>query len=412
MKNEEKAYVYLSFQGDNLLVGMAYNSFVAGKETPSFSFDESYFHWPFAAAFFLDPDLSFFPGRQFLTSSKETFGFLSDSSPDRWGRLLLQRQEIALAKKEGRRPRTLDAFDYLLGVNDEARMGALRFKKEPNGPFLALPSHDSIPPMTSLRELESISRAFESNETISDERLRRLVVPGSSLGGARPKASVKAPDGSLWLAKFPSRQDSYPVASFEMVAHDLASLCGIRVAEARLGSFSRFGKTFLSKRFDRLGEERIPFASALALTGKTDGKEAGYLDLASLLKAKGSRPKEDLRELFRRLLFNIAIANTDDHLRNHGFLLEKNGWRLAPAFDMNPNPDKNYLTLSVDGVSHELDFAAALAVAPVFGYQPGEAKELKGAIVKTIADNYGKLAKRYGIRDEDASRMSLFFHLD
>lgn len=412
MKGERKAYVFLSGQEQqDLLLGTLFESPLGAVEVYSFAFDESYLKLPLARSFFLDPDLAFFPGRQFFSSNKAIFGFLSDSAPDRWGRQLLRKQEEVLARKENRKPNALSEFDYLLGVNDFSRMGALRFKKEEAGPYLSTETLSEIPPMTSLRELEDVARILEENKPLTDDRLRQLMAPGSSLGGARPKASVKAPDGSLWIAKFPSKNDAYDVAAFEMVAHDLASRCGIRVSPARLDHFSRYGNTFLTKRFDRQGQKRIPFSSALSLLGKKDGEEASYLDLVSFIESKGANPKTDLQELFRRLAFNIAIANTDDHLRNHGFLFQKPGWELSPAYDLNPNPQKSGLTLNIDGIHHDLDFEFAIEVSANFGLEKEEARQIILSIQKTIQQAYYPLTSKYGIEKTLAKEMAAYFSL-
>jgi serine/threonine-protein kinase HipA len=410
MNTERKAYLYFATpDGFNLPLGVLFASMIDGKEIHSFQYDASALKEPFFQSFLLDPDLSVYPERQFLAPDKETFGFLSDSSPDRWGRLLLQRQENDLARKEQRRPRALSEFDYLVGVNDASRMGCLRIKLDQQGPFVSSSSF-ATPPMTSLRELEDIARAIEENKPIEDKKLQMLLSPGSSLGGARPKSSVLSPEQELWIAKFPSKNDSYDVASFEMVAHDLASLCGLKVPEARWARFSSYGHTFLSKRFDRQGTKRLPFSSALALLGKKDGEEASYLDLVSLILTLGGNPLADLKELYRRLIFNIVIVNTDDHLRNHGFLCEGKNWVLSPAYDLNPNPNKDQLTLSLDGVSHDLDLNRALKEAPRFHLQAGEAEGITFQIQETIKKNYFSLCQHYEIAREDAEKMAAYFH--
>jgi serine/threonine-protein kinase HipA len=411
--NEEKlAYVFFSDSEDrDIFVGTITSSFLNGKEIHSFSFDDSYLRSAKNRSFFIDPDLSFYSGRQFVSTGKTTFGFLSDSSPDRWGRLLLQRQETALAKDESRRPKILTEFDYLLGVNDFSRNGALRFKRSLDGPFEAPSNHHDIPPMTSLRELEEASRLIDENKPLDEKRLQLLMAPGSSLGGARPKASVVAPDGSLWIAKFPSKNDRYDVGSFEMVAHDLAKLCSINVAEARLGSFSQYGKTYLSKRFDRKGSHRIPFASAMALLGKTDGENASYLDLVSFITSQGDSPLEDLHELYRRLIFNVVIANTDDHLRNHGFLFSGEGWRLSPAYDLNPSIDKNQLVLSIDEISHDLDLNLVRSLAPKFAIDSNLAQTIIYSIQTAIKNNYYSLTEKYEIPDEISKEIYSYFQI-
>ena len=264
----------------------------------------------------LDPDIFFYSGRQF--PSKNEFGIFADSCPDRWGRALINRRERIQADREKRKPRELHTSDYLLGVYDETRMGALRFKTDKDGEFLSNDSDVAAPPWTTLRTLEEASRNYEIDEDfLNDKWLKQLIKPGSSLGGARPKANVEAPDGSLWIAKFPSKNDEYNIGAWEKVTHDLAKLCGLNVPESKLETFSKLGSTFLVKRFDRDGKKRIHFSSAMTMLGKTDGASAddgsSYLDIVSFLKSYGANPKQDIIELWKRIVFNMAVNNTDDH---------------------------------------------------------------------------------------------------
>lgn len=335
MADFEKIYVYENWRG--LIpnkIGTLYMDGGRGKEVISFEYEEEWLANE-ERNFVFDPDLSMFRGRQYTPLDKSMFGVFADSCPDRWGRLLMKRREAILAKKEERKPKRLTDMDFLLGVYDETRMGALRFAVFEGGPFLANDKDLATPPWTTLRKLESASLAFEKNDDGMEEKwLRQLLAPGSSLGGARPKASVAAPDGSLWIAKFPSKNDDVNIGAWEMVVHDLATLCGLHVPEAKLECFSKNGSTFLTKRFDRKGKNRIHFASAMTLLGKTDGASAAdgssYLDIASFIRKYGAAPKKDLQELWRRIVFNMAVSNTDDHLRNHGFLLSDEGWLLSP----------------------------------------------------------------------------------
>lgn len=251
-------------------------------------------------------------------------------------------------------------------------MGAIRFKTEENGEFLSDDKEMAAPPWATLRTLEEASRQFEKEENILEEKwLNQLLKPGSSLGGARPKASVQAPDGELWIAKFPSRKDEYDIGAWEKVAHDLANICGLNVPESRFEIFSKLGGTFLVKRFDRAGKRRIHFASAMTMLGKEDGACAedgsGYLDIASFLKANSAMPEVDLRELWRRIVFNMAISNTDDHLRNHGFLLTQKGWRLSPLYDVNPVPYGDMLALNVDEINNDISLNLRLKQLHIMG---------------------------------------------
>ncbi|MCI8375252.1 MAG: HipA domain-containing protein [Lachnospiraceae bacterium] len=366
--------------------------------------------------FVFDPDLSFYRGRQYTPLDKTMFGVFADSCPDRWGRLLMKRHEAILAKKEERKPRRLTDLDFLLGVYDKTRMGALRFSLSESGPFVSDDKDLATPPWTTLRKLESASLAFEKNEDGMEEKwLKQLLAPGSSLGGARPKASVSAPDGSLWIAKFPSKNDDVNIGAWEMVAHDLAVLCGLDVPEARLESFSKIGSTFLVKRFDREGSRRIHFASAMTLLGKNDGANAAdgssYLELASLIRKYGDTPKKDLQELWRRIVFNMAVSNTDDHLRNHGFILSKEGWRLSPAYDVNPNADGDVLSLNVDTNNNLIDFDLALSVAKLYEMPQKQALEDLNEIRNTVEASWRKLAQNYGINRSEIESMSPAFDM-
>ncbi len=365
--------VYSDFHPDSAprLMGELRIQMVRRKEVFAFEFDSAWLRSNEARI--LDPDLQLYAGPQYSDGDKNTFGLFLDSSPDRWGRQLMRRREAIRSRKEGRPPLPLQESDYLLGVFDETRMGAIRFKFPADGDFVNNDRAMAAPPWTGLRELESACRNYEDESQSDDERekwLAMLIAPGSSLGGARPKANVLDPAGSLWIAKFPSRADSADTGAWEMVVHQLARQTGLRLPECRLEKFSRNGSTFLTRRFDRDGRRRIHFASAMTLLGKTDGTDyrdgASYLDLAEFIMQYGAQPDVDLRELWQRIVFNIAVKNTDDHLRNHGFLLTPHGWTLSPAYDINPNPDGVGLSLNISENDNTLDFSLAQEVAPLF----------------------------------------------
>ena len=286
-------------------------------------------------------------------------GILADTAPDRWGRTLFDRREVAFAREEGRRPRTLHDWDYLLGVSDVTRMGALRLAAPPGDETFLDDREQSVPPMVRLRELEHASRMLEASpsspsspSSLRDESafLALLLAPGSSLGGARPKASFVAEDESLWIAKFPSRADIREIGAWEYLLTELAARAGIRVPERRLLRLGGEGRTFAARRFDRSGKDRRLYASAMTLIGKNDGEEASYLEIAMAIADHGAPTTigQDLEQLFRRVVFNVLMANRDDHLRNHGFLRNPQGWRLAPAFDLNPTPEKAEHSLAID----------------------------------------------------------------
>lgn len=396
-----QVYVYEEFSsGLPKLMGILYSDVLRGREHISFEFDRDWLKQT-KMKFYIDPDLGLFSGRQY-PDGKDMFGLFADASPDRWGRTLMDRRERFTADREERKPRKLNDSDYLLGVYDETRMGALRFRKDPDGAFVSDDREMAVPPWIALRTLEEASRNFENEETTMQEKwLNQLIRPGSSLGGARPKATVRSPEGSLWIAKFPSRKDDYNVGAWEKTAYDLAGLCGLNVSEARLEKFSKYGSTFLVRRFDRDGTKRIHFASAMTMLGRTDGMSAsdgaGYLDIASFLKSYGARPKEDLAELWKRIVFNMAISNTDDHLRNHGFLLTKEGWRLAPLYDINPVPYGDTLSLMVDETGNEISISTAVSAAVHYGVARKDAEMIAGEICRTVGGQWEKAAAANGL---------------
>lgn len=396
-------------------MGILYVDYAKGKENFSFEYDEGWLTSN-KSALVIDPDLSMYNGRQFLPFGKKLFGIFSDSCPDRWGRVLMKRREVINARREGVKPRELQESDFLLGVYDEARIGALRFKIDENGSFISSDKDMATPPWTSLRSLEEASRAFEKDENALDEKwLKQLIGPGSSLGGARPKATIQDIDGSLWIAKFPSKHDEINSGAWEMVAHDLAVLCNLDVPEARLEHFSNLGSTFLVKRFDRQGERRIHFSSAMTMLGKVDGASSedgsGYLDIASFIKANGENPKNDLLELWKRIVFNMAISNTDDHLRNHGFLLSKSGWKLSPMYDTNPVPYGDTLSLNVSETDNSISIDLALESAKYYELSNDEAIEISNSILSTVKENWEELANKYGINRNEIEYMRPAFYV-
>lgn len=335
--NQKTIFVYDDFSTDQpVLMGSLYVNVIKGGESYSFEYDKGWLKKT-GLTLTLDPELMPYSGRQY-PNGKNIFGLFADASPDRWGRMLMNKRERILAEKEGRKPSKLYDSDYLLGVYDETRMGGIRFKVNPEGPFLSDDKETAAPPWATLRTLEEASRNFENDETgLTEKWLNQLIKPGSSLGGARPKATVVDTKDQLWIAKFPSKNDENDTGAWEIVAHDLAALCGLNVPEAKLEKFSPLRSTFLIKRFDRLGSKRVHFASAMTLLGKKDGASAAdgssYLDIAAFIKSYGAQPKKDLIELWKRIVFNMAVTNTDDHLRNHAFILTDKGWILSPLYD-------------------------------------------------------------------------------
>jgi serine/threonine-protein kinase HipA len=367
-------------------MGTLHRQRARGAEIYSFEFDAEWLTRGDALA--LDPDLLLAPGRAYPPANRTQFGVFMDSAPDRWGRTLMQRREAMLASKEERPTRGLTEWDYLLGVHDYSRLGALRFRADAHSPFLDNSSVNAAPPLTSLRELQGAARELEEDRANDDPHLRQvleqLLAPGSSLGGSRPKASVVDEQGHLCIAKFPSRQDEWDVGAWEAVAHRLAAKAGIRVPPTRTLQFTADGHTFLSRRFDRTDSGgRLAFVSAMTLLQRTDGdRDASYLELVDLLQSRGAQTQADCEELFRRVVFSICISNTDDHLRNHGFFVESAGLVLSPAFDVNPNPHKGHLSLAIDEADTSLNLDTARAAGPLYGLKKNRVVE----VVREVRD--------------------------
>lgn len=410
-------YVYVDWDGMDspILMGMLHADIVRGKEVFSFDTDEEWLqHGQFRI---LDPDLGKFSGPQYLRDEKPNFGLFLDSSPDRWGRMLMRRREAILARQEGRKPRTLYETDYLLGVYDPNRMGALRFKLNPKGEFMDWNKSLSTPPWASIRDLEYASIQLERDDISDDPEyakwLGMLIAPGSSLGGARPKANILDESGRLWIAKFPSSNDAADVGAWEAVACELARMSGIQVAESKAQRFSGKQHTFLTRRFDRTNTgKRIHFSSAMTMLGLLDGADAAegvsYLSLVEFLMTNGSEVDRNLEELWRRIVFNISISNCDDHLRNHGFILTQHGWMLSPAYDMNPDPLGTGLKLNISEDDNSLDFDLAMSVAPYFRLSDKKAVEIIDKVRKSVAD-WRKVATSYGIPRADQEQMETAF---
>ncbi len=408
MNKEKEIYVFADFLDyNNEPVGTIYVSEGRGKEMYSFEYEDE---WLRKSKQYLDPDLQLYAGRQYVRDNKKIFGAFADSCPDRWGRLLMRRREEIRAKSADERPKKLLESDFLIGVYDESRMGGLRFKNSRDGDFISNDKEYATPPWTSLRELEQASISFENDEdSLNEKWIRQLIAPGSSLGGARPKASVIAPDGSLWIAKFPSKHDNCDSGAWEMVAHELAKKCGISVPEARLEKFSKLGSTFLVKRFDRNGSRRVHFTSAMTMLGKVDGDNrtdgSSYLEIVSFIKAMGAAPKADLEELWKRIVFSMAVSNTDDHFRNHGFLLTRNGWVLSPMYDVNPDMYGEYLSLNVDNNDSVIDFELAKDASVYYGLSKKQAEQIIMEIRDVVDKNWVLLAKEYGVSRGEIERM-------
>ena len=400
--------------GQTALMGELHSQQSGAGEIFSFEYDKHWLVRPEVFAF--DPDLALSAGHQYPAPDRTNFGIFLDSSPDRWGRVLMQRRENSRARLEKRRARTLTEWDFLLGVHDETRLGALRFRVPPDGPFIDGDDQFAAPPIASLRELQAASLQFEEhmNEEEHPEYekwLTQLFAPGTSLGGARPKASVRDETGVLCIAKFPSSQDTRDVGAWELVAHRLASKAGIVVPDARsLRLQGDPNTTFLVKRFDRNAQGgRLAFVSAMTLTQHKDGDAgASYLELVDLLQSRGSNRDADCEQLFRRVVFNIMIHNTDDHLRNHGFFIGVLGVRLSPAYDMNPSVDRTELSLAINEVDTECDLSIAMDAHKDYGLSAQRAEDVRRE-VKMAAATWREEANRLHISKAEQDGMAAAF---
>ena len=414
MKNERHIFVYAGWLAVPELIGTIFDEMNArGNKTLSFEYQNSWLSNH--SDILLDPDLYPYIGRQYLPSGKTNFGFLSDASPNRWGRALMKRREMIAANEEKRNIRNLSDVDYLIGVHDVGRVGALRFKTEPEGEFLSNDRSMAAPPWIQLRGLQNAALMLEtSNNMLEKKWILQLLAPGSSLGGARPKATVQDEKGNLWIAKFPSKHDNINVGAWEKVVHDLAKECGLDVPESKLENFSEAGSAFLVKRFDREenGKKRIHFSSAMTMLGKTDGEEeSSYLDILAVIKQLGSRPKTDMRELWSRIAFNVLVSNTDDHLRNHGFLLEKKAWKLSPLYDVNPTVFRQNLSLNITENDSRKDIDLVMKTAKFYEVDNAEAKEIIDKLETIIQDKWKWNADKYKIpKSEQKIMESAFYH--
>jgi len=411
--------VYADWVGlsEPTLMGVLLATPARGKEVFSFEYQPDWLRRQDARV--LDPSLQLFHGAQYPPRDQENFSMFLDSSPDRWGRFLMNRREALMARIDGRKERKLLESDYLLGVYDGHRIGGLRFRTNPKSPFLDNNQAIASPPWASLRELEQASLAIEKpgNENNTDylKWLKMLIAPGRSLGGARPKASVVDEKNHLWIAKFSSSNDEQDVGAWEMVAYKLARRAQITMAEAKLCKFGRRHHTFLSKRFDKTAsDQRIHFASAMTLLGHTDGDNAkngaSYLELVQFIQQHGATPTQDLEQLWRRIVFSICVSNVDDHLRNHGFLLTKTGWVLSPAFDINPVAHGEGLTLNISETDNSQNLELVKEVAEDFYVTSGRAIDIIAEVV-TAVRHWQKEAKTIGLSMHEQNLMAKAFRV-
>lgn len=414
MSTKTDIYVYAHWKGfqEPKLIGILSAQQAKGKKAFSFEYDKDWLKSE--QKFMLDPDIQLYGGPQY-PNQKENFGIFLDSMPDTWGRTLMKRRAAQWAKENNEKAPTLYDVDFLLGVYDESRMGALRFKTDPNGDFLDNNKAASTPPWSSIRELQNAAYIFE-NDTENEEVNRWLgvlIAPGSSLGGARPKANVLDADKSVWIAKFPSKTDTIDKAAWEYLAYKLAIKAGIEMAPCRIDRILGNHHTFFTKRFDRENGERIHFASAMTMTGNNEDKirdnQASYLDIAEFISNHGTNIETNLHQLWRRIIFNIAISNTDDHLRNHGFILTNDGWILSPAYDLNPSIDKEGLALNIDTDNNTLDFELAISVGEYFRLNKQQMETIIQEVINATR-HWKAIAKEIGISRSEQELMEKAFN--
>lgn len=394
-------------------VGTLFHAAGRGSDVFSFAYDEAWLRRP--DAFELDPGLQLVGGENYPANSAGVFRIFLDSAPDRWGRVLLERRETLRARAENRAPRALGEWEFLLGVHDAARMGALRFRATADGPFLDNDANRAAPPLASLRELEAAALSLEDPAAQDSPHYRAwltaLLAPGSSLGGHRPKANFTDTDESLWIAKFPSRQDRRDMGALEMLVHQLATEAGIDAPAARVFRLGSDYCTFACQRFDRAKGRRRFFVSAMTLLQREDGSGGSYLELADFVQSRGvaEHIAADLRQLWTRVVFNILVRNTDDHLRNHGFIYAGSGWRLAPAYDVNCNPSGTQHALAIDERDHTGDVQLALDSAGIYGLKAGAANQIL-ARVRAVLGTWRDKARRLQLRREDIESIEPVFN--
>jgi serine/threonine-protein kinase HipA len=414
--NKTDIYVYAHWMGmpQPELLGVLSAHQAKGRKAFSFEYDKNWLKTKQHRL--IDPDIQFYSGQQF-PNNKENFGIFLDSMPDTWGRTLMKRREAQLAKLNGAKAKTLYDIDFLLGVYDATRMGAFRFKLDPLGDFLDNDTEKSTPPWSTVRELQQAVVHYENdteNEAFN-KWLKLLFAPGSSLGGARPKANVLDENNELWIAKFPSKNDTIDKAAWEFLIYKLAIDAGIEMAECRLEKVNGNFHTFFTKRFDRIGVDRIHFSSAMTMTDNNEetirDNPASYLDIVEFIQNSGYDIDENLAQLWRRIVFNIAVSNTDDHLRNHGFILDNRGWKLSPAYDLNPSIDKDGLALNIDMDDNALDFELAKSVGKYFRLDDKKMNIIIEEVTNSVRQ-WKFLANKIGISRAEQELMRAAFRIE
>ncbi len=400
----EQVEVHTGWRGETHRVGTLYYHSTSRRERMSFEYSSEWLAQSFA--FSLDPELPLQAGAFHTQPGHGTFRAFADAAPDRWGRNLMQRANKSGAGSRGRR---LSELDFLLMVDDEARQGALRFRRA-DGPFLAPPTPAGrVPPLVDLPKLlRAATRVLK--DTDRDEDLRLLIAPGSSVGGARPKATVRGTDGRLFIAKFSRPDDPYDVNAWEHVALTLAKNVGLNVTKNRLERVAK-KPTLIVERFDREKRQRIPFVSAMTLVGGEDMGTHSYLEINEALRRYGTKPKRDLAELWKRMAFNVAISNTDDHLRNHGFLWRGDGWELSPCYDLNPIPaayGSGAHALLIDDTTGVGDVELVMSLRERFNVGRKAATEFRTELERVVK-SWHRVAKRIGIAQRQISQFESAF---
>lgn len=415
MKAKTDIWVYAHWKGLNepKCIGILSAQQAKGRKAFSFTYAQEWLQSE--EQILIDPDIAWYRGSQY-PDRKMNFGLFLDSMPDTWGRTLMKRWAAILAREENKPAPALYDIDYLLGVHDISRMGALRFKTDPEGEFLDNNADSPTPPWATIRELQHAVEIIETGNTLSKNQkwLKMLMAPGSSLGGARPKANVLDEKENLWIAKFPSQNDTVNKAAWEFLAYKLAIKAGIDMAECKLQKIAGRHHTFFTKRFDREKKVRIHFASAMTMTGNNEelirDNPASYLDLVEFIQFSGCSVNEDLKQLWRRMIFNILISNTDDHLRNHGFILTPKGWRLSPAYDINPSTEKEGLSLNIDTNINSLDIDLAKSVGQYFRLNANEMNDIVNEVRKSVS-KWQAVAKEIGITKNEQVMMGGAFRI-
>lgn len=414
-KGKQDIFIYTHWKGleEPQLVGILSALYAKGKKAFSFEYDKGWLKSK--EQMLLDPDIQFYSGPQY-PNNKENFGVFLDSMPDTWGRTLMKRRAAQQAIEKGEKAKTLYEIDYLLGVYDESRMGALRFKLDPEGQFLDDNELNPTPPWSSIRELQEAAKNFENDDDNDEVRkwLAVLMAPGSSLGGARPKANILDENKELLIAKFPSKNDTIDKAAWEYLAYQLATKAGIPMAPSKIEKISGKFNTFFTKRFDREEGARLHFASAMTMTGNNEDtirdNPASYLDLAEFIQNYGAMVNDNLEQLWRRVVFNVAISNTDDHLRNHGFILTNQGWVLSPAYDLNPSIDKDGLALNIDMDNNALDYDLVKSVGEFFRLDNKQMDKIIQEVVEVVG-TWKEVADNIGISKREQQIMSKAFNV-